>query len=35
VPAGGWPDGTYTAAVKVTRDGKAVIEQSSEPVAFE
>ena len=35
VPAGGWPDGTYTAAVKVTRDGKVVIEQSSEPVAFE
>ncbi len=35
VPAGGWPEGTYTAAVKVTRDGKPVIEQSSKPVAFE
>jgi hypothetical protein len=35
VPAGGWPEGTYTAVVKVTRDGKPVIEQSSEPVAFE
>jgi hypothetical protein len=35
VPTGGWPEGTYTAAVKVTRDGKAVIEQESKPVAFE
>ena len=35
VPAGGWPEGTYTAVVKVTRDGKPVIEQTSEPVAFE
>jgi hypothetical protein len=34
VPAGGWPHGAYTAKVKVTRDGNAVIEQSSEPVAF-
>ena len=22
VPAGGWPEGTYHAAVKITRDGK-------------
>jgi hypothetical protein len=35
VPAGGWPEGTYTAAVKVTRDGKVVVEQESKPVAFE
>jgi hypothetical protein len=35
VPAGGWPEGTYTAAVKVTRDGKPVIEQASKPVPFE
>ena len=35
VPAGGWPEGTYTAVVKVTRDGKPVIEQESEPVPFE
>jgi len=36
VPAGGWPsEWTYLAAVKVTRDGKTLIEQSSEPVAFE
>jgi hypothetical protein len=35
VPTGGWPEGTYTAAVKVTRDGEPVIEQSSKPVAFE
>lgn len=35
VPAGGWPEGSYTAAVKVTRDGKVVVEQESEPKAFE
>ena len=35
VPAGGWPDGKYHAAVKVTRDGKTLIEQASEPIAFE
>ncbi len=34
VPTGGWPEGTYTAAVKVTRDGKPVIEQASEPAEF-
>jgi hypothetical protein len=35
VPAGGWPEGQYHAALKVTRDGKPVIERSIEPVAFE
>jgi hypothetical protein len=35
VPAGGWPDGTYSARLKVTRHGKTLIEQSSKPVAFE
>jgi hypothetical protein len=35
VPAGGWPEGTYSARLKVTRDGKTLIEQSSKPVAFE
>ena len=35
VPAGGWPGGSYTASVKVTRDGKTVIEQQSEPIPFD
>jgi hypothetical protein len=35
VPAGGWPEGTYSAKVTITRDGKTLIEQSSKPVAFE
>jgi hypothetical protein len=35
VPAGGWPEGSYSARVTVTRDGKTLIEQSSKPVAFE
>jgi hypothetical protein len=35
VPAGGWPDGKYSASVKVMRDGKAVLEQASEPIPFE
>ena len=35
VPAGGWPEGTYHAEVKVTRDGKPLIEQSTKPIAFE
>ena len=35
VPAGGWPEGSYHAALKVTRDGKALIEQSSPPIPFE
>ena len=35
VPAGGWPEGEYQASVKVTRDGKPILEQSSQPVPFE
>jgi hypothetical protein len=35
VPAGGWPEGTYHAALKITRDGKPLIEQTSTPVPFE
>jgi hypothetical protein len=32
VPAGGWPEGSYYAALKVTRDGKTLIEQSSQAI---
>jgi len=35
VPAGGWLEGTYHAAVKVVRDGKPIIEESSKPMTFE
>jgi hypothetical protein len=35
VPTGGWPEGNYRAALKVTRDDKTLIEQSSAPIAFE
>lgn len=35
VPAGGWPEGSYHAALKITRDGKPLIEQASAPIAFE
>ena len=35
VPAGGWPDGSYHAAVKVTRDGQTLIEQATQPIPFE
>ncbi len=35
VPAGGWPEGSYHAAVKITRDGKTLIEQSSKPLTFD
>jgi hypothetical protein len=36
VPAGGWPqDWKYSAALKITRDGKPLIEQSSPPIPFE
>lgn len=36
VPAGGWPqEWKYSAAVKITRDGKSLIEQSSPPIPFE
>jgi hypothetical protein len=35
VPAGGWPEGTYHAAVKIIRDGKPIIEETSKPMTFE
>jgi len=35
VPAGGWPDGKYQAVVKITRDGKTLVEQESAPIPFE
>ena len=35
VPAGGWPKGTYTAHVTVTRDGKTIAEQESEAIPFD
>ena len=35
VPAGGWPEGTYTASFEVKRDGKSLFSQSSEPVLFD
>jgi hypothetical protein len=35
VPAGGWPDGAYTATVTVSRGGKPLITQQSEPMPFD
>ena len=35
VPAGGWPEGSYRAALKITRDGKILIEQTTEPIPFD
>ncbi len=35
VPAGGWPEGEYHATLKITRDGKTLIEQSSTPIPFD
>ena len=35
VPAGGWPEGAYSASVKVSRDGKPIIEQTTPPTSFE
>jgi hypothetical protein len=35
VPAGGWPEGTYTASVKITRDGKTLISEQTKPITFE
>lgn len=35
VPAGGWPEGNYTAEVKITRDGKVLLDQSSKPQPFD
>jgi hypothetical protein len=35
VPAGGWPEGTYTASFELKRDGKSLLNQSSEKVPFD
>jgi hypothetical protein len=35
VPAGGWPEGSYSAEVKITRGGKTLLEQKSKPTVFE
>ena len=35
VPAGGWPEGSYRAALKIMRDGKTLIEQTTDPIPFE
>ena len=36
VPAGGWPsEWTYLAKLKITRDGKVLIEQATSPIPFE
>jgi hypothetical protein len=35
VPAGGWPEGTYSAAVIVTRNGKPLLTETSKPIPFE
>ena len=35
VPAGGWPEGTYHAKLTITRDGKPVIEQTTNPIPFD
>ncbi len=35
VPAGGWPEGSYSAEVKITRGGKTLLEEKSEPTPFQ
>jgi hypothetical protein len=36
VPAGGWPsEWSYFAKLKITRDGKTLIEQATTPMPFE
>jgi hypothetical protein len=36
VPAGGWPsEWKYFSKVKITRDGKTLIEQATDPIPFE
>jgi hypothetical protein len=35
VPAGGWPEGSYHAKLTITRDGKTLIDKTSDPVKFE
>jgi len=35
VPAGGWPKGSYTAKVTVTRGGESIAEQETDGIPFE
>ena len=35
VPAGGWPEGAYRATLKITRDDKPLVEESSKPIPFD
>ena len=35
VPAGGWPEGSYQATLKITRDGKPLVGDRSKPVPFD
>lgn len=35
VPAGGWPKGSYTAKVKLTRGGETLAEQETDAIPFE
>ncbi len=35
VPAGGWPEGEYSAKVEVVRGGDMVLEKSSEPITLD
>ena len=35
VPAGGWPQGQYTAKVTVTRGGETIAERETDPIPFE
>lgn len=35
VPAGGWPEGAYSAQVKITRGGETIAEQKTDPIPFE
>src|SRR6476661_3608692 len=35
MPAGGWPEGSYQATLKITRDGKPLVVDRSKPVPFD
>ena len=35
VPAGGWPKGSYTAHVKITRGGETLAEQETDGIPFD
>lgn len=35
VPAGGWPEGNYTAKVKILRGGETLAEQETDAIPFE